>query len=258
MKLFKLIKPVVLFFILFNTCLVYSQISVSASVNNNDAKDWNLFFYDLHPFEGKRMYQNSYELGLGYLIRMKKVRVDIHPILSHAIGKGDVYGYTAALVNDEIVEAEAVFKLRQTNLNLLTKIYPLSFTSPNKPNIPTKNKLGFKRGWYVLFNPSVSLLSSSYSLEAIGDRAVISRRFNSTEFRFGLGTGFDIGLPQNLTISPFIIWHKMKNVPNKFINEHALDICQLCPNNTIIHEEATQFNQVQIGINFIVELGKEK
>lgn len=244
-----------LILLLFCLPSLQAQLSFSTSINKNNAKDWNQFFYDLNSsFDGNRMFHYAYGLGVGYNLGLQNIRIDFQPNIDFAMTKGDTYDYAVAEVNNQIQKYRAEFNFSQFNFGVLMKAYPFSFKDKDRTIVLSENISNPFRDFYFLIYPSFSRVTTKYNMEAIGNRGEIDRTFTSNEWRMGLGFGLDLIVHRSLTLSPFVALHRMKNVPNEFINEHVWDICPSCPYRIAIEEKNSEVNQIQFGLNFILNL----
>lgn len=251
----KYILPLLYLLIVSNS---YSQLTISPSIIKNDIVEWNLFFYDQFSFNEDRtkIFEKSYELGIGYLLRLKKKRIDINPTIGFSLGPKDSYAYTGT-INElgEISSVDAFLQLGQLNISAPIRIFPFDFNSTNAVTVIRNDNKVSKQGLYFLLNPSFSLFNFNYSIEEFGERIDIATSIRFVETRIGIGAGFDIGITSRLTASPFLTWHKINNISNDYINQHFKDTCfDFCPGFEIIPDKETEFKQFQYGINLVFEL----
>jgi len=221
----------------------HAQLGVSLSTSFNDANDWNKHFFDQHYFleEKSKMFETSYEINLGYLFHLPNYRIDFYPNLGYSRAQNSSYYYLASPSENYLAD----FNFHQYNISLMTKIYPLDFKSKNQATVIKSNNNVLKKGLFLIFNPSISIINMGFSYEL--PNANISQNTYQT-YRLGYGIGFDFGIHKNLTISPFAMWHSM-NAPNHtIVNFFQEAFPQSSP---ILLDEKTTFRQVQLGVQIL-------
>ena len=244
-------------FLLLSISTSYAQLTVSAGTNNNEFTEWNLFLYDQFNFNEDRpkIFDKSYELGVGYLFRLEKKRIDIHPALSFAFGPKDSYPYSISDIDGVLSTSSVFFNLMQLNLSAAIKVYPLDFNSINAATVIKKDNKVLKQGLYFMLSPGLSMFGLNYSIEEFLGIMAINRSFRFIEPRLGVGAGFDVGLSEKFTVSPFVAWQHSNGISSKYLNQHSQDLCpDFCPGIDYILEEETEFRQFQFGLNLNFEM----
>ncbi len=233
------------FLLLFFSIAVFAQLNFSFSQNKNELAEWSQSFNITHGHENE-IFDRSTEISLGYIFRMPSERIEIAPSLSYAFTKQETFPNEATFT--EI--AYGTLEFHQFNFNCDFKIYPLDFTNNNRPTIIQQDNSILKQGLYIFASPSLSIFRPNYYLERIGVDD-INREFLFFEFRYGGGLGFDVGISKNITISPFIAWYQINELPNDFLRQYDFD-----GGITFLRDESTTFKQRQIGINVVFEFLK--
>lgn len=135
----------------------------------------------------------SVDLGISYSLRLKKVRIELHPGVSLAYGSGD------------FLESDLAFSEKGASLNVPILFYPLDFA--DDCNCPTFNKQGevFEKGLYILIQPAIRHIWRS-----LNDQDTFPK-FQGFQPEIGLGLGFDFGLSRQTTLSTFVVLSRTFN-----------------------------------------------
>ncbi|MBK9108000.1 MAG: hypothetical protein IPM92_06350 [Saprospiraceae bacterium] len=133
------------------------------------------------------------DLGISYGLRLKTVRIEMHPVLSLAYGTGD------------FLDSDLAFSEMGAAFNLPILFYLLDFA--DDCNCPTFNKQGevFEKGLYILIQPGINhVWTSLKNLDEAPD-------YKGFLPEIGLGLGFDFGLSRQTTLSAFVVLSRTFN-----------------------------------------------
>lgn len=240
------------YFLLFTLSLVFTinvsaQLHLSYSENRNDLKDWNRFFRITRGI-GEDIFNRATEINMGYALKLPTEQIKIIPSIGYSFTEKETFLNEATFT--EITYGTLAF--HQVNCNFNFKIYPLDFFNIEQLTANQRNYDVLTQGLYFLATPSLSIFRPNYSLQRIGVND-INRDFLFFEFRYGVGLGFDFQVAKNITISPFIAWHKINELPNNFLMQYSLDGGFISVDNP-----TSIFRQRQIGVNVIFEFIQKK
>ncbi|NBU51502.1 MAG: hypothetical protein EBS24_02615 [Chitinophagia bacterium] len=170
----------------------YAQFGVSARIQNNSNKAWNNNYQEVSD-TSQNLLNRSYEFGINYWFRLKNYRLEFLPEISYASSRTEI--------NQEEFLVNAHTRTSY-NFNINIQLYPLDFYGDC--NCPTFSKDGnmVAKGFYWLFSPGISHHTLSTEMDPLS--SFIPENATATSFRLGIGGGFDMGLTNLITLTPFI------------------------------------------------------
>lgn len=186
------------FAFLFFSSALCGQIGFSGSYAPIKAKDWETFLStNKIKVEDGKFLETGYKIGVNYWHRLKDARIEFLPELSASI-------YRETLINNEIIaDLRAGTELNIYSLQYHTNIYPFDITGDC--DCPTFSKKGptLQKGFFIQLSPGINLLQAK-----IQPSSTLPVEFSALEetgalFSLGAGLGFDLGLSDLVTISPF-------------------------------------------------------
>ena len=135
--------------------------------------------------DGGKTLESSIELGADYWFRLKKYRWEFLPELSFSYG------------SSEIPENQSITQ-SAFNFYINNNIYIFDFG--NDCDCPTFSKDGnaFTKGIHFIVTPGVSIYNTSFNENGA----------SSFSPSVALGLGYDIGLDNLITISPFLLYRR--------------------------------------------------
>ena len=161
---------------------LFSQVGINGGYSNFAVSEWMEL---MNVVTGKN-FENAtgYKVGVDYWLRLKQRRIEFLPELGYASLKASSVG------------SEANFKLAGLYFN--TNIYPFDFEGDC--DCPTWSKSGgvFEKGFFIQVTPGITMATIKVNDElTISDETV-------TYLLIGVGAGVDLGISENITITPMI------------------------------------------------------
>lgn len=172
-----------------------AQYGLRITYNNNTASEWNSFFSGIERSD-VRVFNQSFSLVADYWLRLPNKRIEFYPYIS--------FHQASSTLNISDVN----LGIRQFGSGIIAHIYFLDFLGDC--DCPTFSKEGnaVKKGLFLLLNAGVDYTQKS-----------VDKVYNdgNLDFKIAAGLGFDIGLNDFITLSPFaqmtyypdISWHDM-------------------------------------------------
>ena len=158
--------------------LMSAQIGMSLIYQNNHFSDWNL---------NTPLFQNAGGIGVDYWFRLKNHRLEIFPGIKYQHSESN---------NISGLEGNAIWK--KYSFSLKIKAYIFDFISDcNCPTFSKQNEF-FKKGFFVYLDPKFSR-HIMYDNSEKEETQIEMNNVNASG-----GMGFDFGISNYLTISPFI------------------------------------------------------
>lgn len=162
------------------------QPGFSLSYRTFESDEWKAFL----PSNGMQNYAagDGFQASLGYLFPLSQVNLKTGPELS--------FGHYERLYGEPARSRHETYSLNWTSV-----AYP--FDIQGKCDCPTFSKPGntFSKGLFLQFSPGAWYRRSTYS-----DGAANSDSSQGLTWLAGGGLGLDIGIQENLTFSPFLLY----------------------------------------------------
>jgi len=138
----------------------------------------------------------------------------------------------------------ADFKLNSFNFNLPVHFYFLDLNSDCDCPTFSKQSDFLSKGLYFFINPGVSLNRQTISINA---EPSTDYDYQYLSYRLGVGLGYDVGLSDLLTITPFVSYNYGFAYDSSPMNSFSEIICPSC---NILNIENSTLTQIQLGVRF--------
>lgn len=181
--------------ILMTSSIAKGQFGMRTSYDINSAREWNSFFSTIDG-PNTKVFNHSFSFTLDYWLRLPNKRIEFYPNISFRQAKSN------------LVQNDVDLSLRQFGLGLLTHFYILDLIGDC--DCPTFSKQGnaIKKGFFLIAGTGID-----YSQKAINQ----NYSDGNLDLKITAGLGFDLGINDLLTITPFIqyqyypdiSWHEM-------------------------------------------------
>jgi len=229
-----------LVFTLFCTGLS-AQFGISAKYNSNSYSIWEDYFDDeFQPFASD-IHSTSYEFGINYWKRLKDKRIEFLPEISFS-----VYNSFEASALDPVTLPNFDLSMRSFHFSIPTHFYFLDIN--NDCNCPTFSKQSdfLAKGLYFFLSPGISYNINEVTF-ASGETTNASE--SGIAYRIGAGLGYDFGLSDLLTITPFVSYNYGFSNSSKHLDRVTEAICApaICE---YIPADPTNLTQLQFGLRF--------
>ncbi|MDA9773956.1 hypothetical protein N9B82_03275 [Saprospiraceae bacterium] len=204
MMLYKLIFASCLFFVCQSS---FGQFGISTEFRHYPINDWEAEL-------GENNLDVNYGISLDYWMRLKNYRWEMMPTLSGS--------WTPNSTNDN------VFGITTGRFQIKNNLYLLDFK--NDCNCPTFSKQSgwFKKSFFFQVAPA-------YSFNHLNTNRIETKQDNYHLFELGLGAGFDFGISDLITISPYFNYV----ITNRFANDRL---------STTDEEFKTNLNHLVVGL----------
>ncbi len=189
-----------------------AQFGLRAKYNINDLPNLD---QDLTvSSDGGKTLESSIEIGADFWFRLKNYRWEFLPEISYSFGSSDTS-------EDQSIKQQAF------NLYINNNIYFFDFL--NDCDCPTFSKDGnaLTKGIHFILTPGVSYYNTSY----------IDNSASSIVPSIALGIGYDIGLDNLITISPFFLYRRA----------FSISVQDAFPDDTLVNDPYG-LSQLQMGI----------
>jgi len=225
-----------LVFTLFCTVLS-AQFGVSAKYNSNNFSDWNDFISQSPNTTADEIHENGYEFGLNYWMRLKDKRIEFLPELSYSINSM-ITSNTLSPIAIPPVEVG----MRSFNINIPAHFYFLDLNSDcNCPTFSKQNDF-LSKGLYVFINPGIS-----YNMHSATGGETVNFTNSGISYRLGVGLGYDVGLSDLLTITPFFSY----NYGYGYSSDHLIELTSIvCGECSVLPNQRSTLTQLQFGLRF--------
>ena len=165
-----------------------AQFGLRLSAAHNNYKSWDEVTLASIGQKDANLFKISYEVGLDYWLRLKEKRIEFYPEVSYRFSSSD----GLQTVGDGLPRS---YKLSSVAAGLNIHLYP--FDLLNDCDCPTFSKQSglFRKGFFIMIGAKEYYQRKSIPFEP-----------NHTDFALAIngGVGFDIGINDLLTVSPFI------------------------------------------------------
>ncbi len=213
-----------------------AQFGISAKFNSNSFDKWNEHFSGTNqPTNG--IHSTGYEFGANYWLRLKDKRIEFLPEISYSINNK----FEANFV-DPLFFPNTEFSMSSIHLNFPTHLYFLDIN--NDCNCPTFSKQSdfLSKGLYVFLSPGISYNTNKVTFSATENNDINE---SSISYRVGAGLGYDVGLSDLLTITPFFSY----NYGFGYSSEHLVAFTQItCPECSVVPSAKSSLTQLQFGV----------
>ncbi len=209
---------VILSFVYQNAC--HGQFGVTASTGLHTFETWD---NDLNYFQAPVVepFSVSFGIGVDYWFRMKGQRIEFFPTINF-FRYNDFRISGPFLVDNQTTD----YDLATLGFIVNTHIYFMDFFGDC--DCPTFSKQGspIARGLFLRISPGVSMGFHSYRFA----QSAQSFEANSEDwaFQISLGLGYDIGISNLLTATPFVQYHVGWGYTSAFVNDYNSFTCPLC------------------------------
>ena len=203
-----------------------AQFGVRAKYNKNSVTTWDNYI-DFHTsFDNDKMFASNLELGVDYWFRLKNQRIEFLPEIAMGLNTSTDF---PSLSNST--------ELSYFAFNFNTQFYIFDFTGDCDCPTFSKQGPGLNKGFFISLSPGILYNTKKVT---IGDHTS-----SQTNFRFGVGAGFDIGLSDLFTITPMVSYNLTPGVAFD-------DLTYLLSPNPIesMVPGTTTLNQIQFQIRF--------
>lgn len=173
--------------LLFFCLSAWAQFGVSGGYAMNAGSDIKYYFKS----QTIELPGNGLNFGLDYRIRFKKVRIESYPTLAYnRLNTGD--NFYSNLISFSIDNHFYLFDL------------------DGDCDCPTWSRNGelFNKGFYLVLSPALVYAQLAQDIPE-GERLM---PLNSTIYNIGVGAGLDIGLTEQLTITPEVMFRYFSDV----------------------------------------------
>ena len=168
-----------------------AQFGLRIKAQQNDYTEWNRIIQGIPGYQGNELFQNTYEVGVDYWLRLKNYRLEFYPELSLALS-------TSSFASTGTEDLPQSYRLEAGGIGLNTHIYFLDFANDCQCPTFSKQNTFFKKGLFMLVGVHQYIQNKETTYR---DRSVYDRDYTT---QISAGLGLDIGLNDLLTISPFI------------------------------------------------------
>ncbi len=229
-------KSVASFFCAFLFCLsAYAQFGVSIKYEKNNYREWTNVIQDPAgvSFENSPLHKNDLIIGLNYWHRLKKYRIEFLPEVSYAVKN------TEENIIGIVATPNIKLGLTRFGVQYNTLIYPMDLEGDC--NCPTWGKDGdfLKKGLFFMLSPGVDYMLFDSEIDGI------KGNLEALTFKIGIGGGIDIGISEQITLSPFVMVNFYPSVSSISMNAVRNNVCIQCNIETI---DDTFNSQVSAGI----------
>jgi len=166
----------------------FSQFGLRITASQNNYKSWDEVTLASTAQREADLFKSSYEIGLDYWFRLKEIRVEFYPEVNYR------FSSTNGLQNADGGLPES-YKLSSLGLGLNLHIYP--FDLINDCDCPTFSKQSgaLQKGFFLMLGAKEYYQNKS-----------VPNSPKHADFAFSIvgGFGFDIGVNNLLTVSPFM------------------------------------------------------
>jgi len=182
-------KIVFLFLMIIAQYPLHAQLGINVQYEKNDFKSWNEVL-NMNSGDTHTIFKNSYKIGLDYGFSLRTYRISFYPEFNFKWSK---HSFENNLSKIDM-------NLKQFGFNFKTQIYPLDLLGKRSLECPSfyRGMDKIRKGWFFQFSPEFS-----YSSKSLQDETEMLE-YSKIIFLFGIGTGLDIGITPNISISPVI------------------------------------------------------
>lgn len=203
-----------------------AQLGLSFARLHPAASDWDAGFPVGNSPEVQAWWQSSgYKVGLDYWFRLKEVRVEFFPELSYALYPTELPSYKGGL---------AMFQWH-------TNIYPMDFWDDCDCPTFSKQDPWFQRGFFFQVSPGIGALHQQYQ----SDNQQDALSWNLV-YSLGAGAGFDFGISDWVTISPYARWNYF--IGAEYTNWSETPPFEVVPPSVRPESDASQLHQWEYGL----------
>ncbi len=219
-----------------------AQFGISAKYNSNSFEKWNEFFSTNTEPTASDVHSTGFEFGVNYWRRLKAKRIEFLPEISYSRNSttGIEFQSDTAFDNSEM-------SMSGIHFNLPIHFYFLDLHSDCDCPTFSKQSDFLSKGLYVFLSPGISYNTNSIRVPNIENNADISN--SHLAYRVGVGLGYDVGLSDLLTITPFISYNYGFSNQSKHLDAFNLAHCSengaICE---IVPIGNTRLTQLQVGI----------
>ena len=155
-------------------------------------------------------FDQGVEIGLDYWFRLKNQRVEFFPEVTYSKNPSiSIARQSGSLLSTGEIDYDAI------GFNANTRIYFLDFNSDCDCPTFSKQSEFIPKGLFALISPGVKMnVISQRFLNAENSESINSRHWS---YRVGIGFGFDFGLSDLLTVTPFAQYNLEFNHSSEFI-----------------------------------------
>jgi len=224
-----------LFFSLLTTG-IFAQFGVSAKYNSNSFEKWNDYFTaDTYPFAAE-IHNSGFEIGVNYWRRLKDKRIEFLPEISYS-------SYNSFDIFHEAIASAPGSTASMTgfNLNIPVHFYFLDLNSDCDCPTFSKQSDFLSKGLYFFLSPGISY--NTNTIDFVNQTQDISE--SGIAYRIGAGLGYDVGLSDLLTITPFVSYNYGFANKSVHLDNLASVLCETCD---IVPLGSTNLTQLQVGI----------
>ena len=184
-------KYFTLLILCFLTITSRAQMGISGAYTWFEANEWELYMDRLiDDYQEGYFFQNAFQVGLDYRLRLKNVRIEFLPEARYA-------RYEA---HPESIYDTGTLGFQNFSFHLNTNIYPLNFFGDCDCPTFAKQEPWLEKGLFLQLSPGVHYLVQSYESDQM---LAIYDDVEDWAYSLGIGAGFDIGISNWITLTPY-------------------------------------------------------
>ena len=171
---------------------INAQLGLRTKYNINTFPDWDSYIDVTTEGEITKIFPTTMEIGLDFRFKMKSLRIELLPDLSFGLRTETIVGFNRG----------SDFTYLTFNLN--TQIYVFDLKGNTTNPTASNNGNAFRENFFLSVTPGLLL---SRRVTTRGQALVGPYTQTQTNFRIGIGAGYDIGVDNLLTITPSIVYN---------------------------------------------------